>query len=288
MIRMWRESDETRAAIAEGRIPKIHTPYPEMTLAQRARDLGPITAEMRARVAAATTWSVAKDMVTLVTHAAARMPAETVERSDLPCPNGFALLEDPMFMGNEEGSVRIPFRALQWASDDTSAEVIAYRSRHDLAVDEEDVSREDQLSMPPLWPSHLTEWRFGQPSWAPDDQPAQAVAFLKALWTISAQPISVVATAPPGRAERRRAERIGLPDEGGVRVITLRRQRRELATDEEEGAVAWSHRWIVGGHWRNQYLPSTGGHRLQWIPDHVKGPADKPLVIKPTVFDVRR
>ena len=130
--------------------------------------------------------------------------------------------------------------------------------------------------------------QFGKPSWAPDDDPPQAVAFLKALWTISAQPISAVATAPPSRPERRRAERIGLPDAGGVRVITLRRQHRQTTAEDEELAVAWSHRWVVGGHWRNQYLPSTDSHRLQWIPDHVKRPADKPLVVKPTVFDVRR
>ena len=50
-----------------------------------------------------------------------------------------------------------------------------------------------------------------------------------------------------------------------------------------EGSVSWSHRWLVNGHWRNQWLPSRAAHRLQWIAGYVKGPASKPLVVKDRV-----
>jgi hypothetical protein len=42
------------------------------------------------------------------------------------------------------------------------------------------------------------------------------------------------------------------------------------------------------GHWRNQWLPSVATHRQQWIPEHIKGPGDKPLVLKSGVIDFKR
>lgn len=49
----------------------------------------------------------------------------------------------------------------------------------------------------------------------------------------------------------------------------------------------YSHRWIVSGHWRNQYYRRNDIHHPKWITAHVKGPKDKPLVVKEKryVFD---
>lgn len=46
----------------------------------------------------------------------------------------------------------------------------------------------------------------------------------------------------------------------------------------------WSHRWLVSGHWRNQWYPSEGVHRPIWIDAFVKGPSDAPLLVRPTVY----
>lgn len=84
------------------------------------------------------------------------------------------------------------------------------------------------------------------------------------------------------RAESRRAERAGVPTD--VRVIELRHPLDRHRDDDDGGYVEWSHRWIVSGHWRNQACGE--GHterRLTWVAPHVKGPEDKPLVIRPTV-----
>lgn len=76
---------------------------------------------------------------------------------------------------------------------------------------------------------------------------------------------------------------------GLVKVIQLRRLEPVAAsTEPAERTVEWTHRWIVSGHWRNQYLPSCGLQRQQWIDPHVKGPDDLPLVVKPTVYNVAR
>jgi hypothetical protein len=55
---------------------------------------------------------------------------------------------------------------------------------------------------------------------------------------------------------------------------------------EDEFGREWSHRWVVRGHWREQWYPSEGVHRLIWIEAFVKGPEDRPLIIKDTVFSV--
>lgn len=67
-------------------------------------------------------------------------------------------------------------------------------------------------------------------------------------------------------------------------------RRRQYASDSEREAEAreYSHRWIVRGHMRNQPVGprnAKGGQRHErvWIAPYVKGPEDKPLVLKDRV-----
>jgi hypothetical protein len=125
---------------------------------------------------------------------------------------------------------------------------------------------------------------------------AESVGFMRrfmyALWSLMAQPIAVPVTERPGRAFRRRWERTAptAPHDGDVRVVTLRRATHGGSGDgpEEDFGPEWSHRWIVRGHWRKQWYSSESVHRLIWISPFVKGPDDKPLVLKDTVFEVVR
>jgi hypothetical protein len=80
-----------------------------------------------------------------------------------------------------------------------------------------------------------------------------------------------------GRGERRRVQR-ELP---ALRVLSLS-SGASVRPQEAAGAVAWSRRWIVRGHWRNQPCgPSRSLRRRIWIDPFIKGPEDKP-------FDERR
>ena len=64
-----------------------------------------------------------------------------------------------------------------------------------------------------------------------------------------------------------------------IKVIQLR--RRSTATNADESvSVDYSCRWLVRGHWRNQFYPGSQSHRPRYIQPYVKGPDDKPL--KPT------
>lgn len=82
--------------------------------------------------------------------------------------------------------------------------------------------------------------------------------------------------APP-RFTKRRMQRAKI-EPGGITVVTLRKRKQHH--EGESNPVDWQNRWMVSGHWRNQWFPSLQSHRQIWINQYVKGPEDKPLVIK--------
>jgi hypothetical protein len=142
-----------------------------------------------------------------------------------------------------------------------------------------------------LMPTGGSEWPMGaltsefDTAPAEDDLQRQSMVedrrLLSTFWALASQKIVIESRHQPSRAERRAAQREGRPlDE--VRVIRLRepatRSRGDAGSD-----VEWSHRWIVGKHWRNQWYPASGQHRPKLIEAYQKGPADKPLVLRETV-----
>lgn len=72
-----------------------------------------------------------------------------------------------------------------------------------------------------------------------------------------------------------------------VRVVDVREHdepEREASADGVRKYRPYDHRFIVSGHWREQaYGPNHSERRRQWIAPFVKGPRDKPLVLKDTV-----
>ncbi len=108
-----------------------------------------------------------------------------------------------------------------------------------------------------------------------------------ALWRFLNQKLLTTVVDPVPRGMRRAAIRKAedLPE---VRIIQLRSTRPGDTQRGEELGRDWSHRWIVRGHWRQQWHPSTSEHQLAWIDPYIKGPQEKPLVIRPTVYEVTR
>jgi len=83
-----------------------------------------------------------------------------------------------------------------------------------------------------------------------------------------------------GRGERRRMER-ELP---GLRMLSLATGASQTLAQAQR-TVAWSHRWMVRGHWRLQpYGAERKLRRLKWIDPYVKGPEDKPLDTRSTIW----
>lgn len=101
-------------------------------------------------------------------------------------------------------------------------------------------------------------------------------------------------TAAHERAERHARKRVqaqGWTHEPLIRVVKLRTRetRAHTAGESDTATIDWSCRWVVRGHWRQQFFPSRNEHRPLWILPHLKGPEEKPL--KPpraTVFAIVR
>lgn len=73
-----------------------------------------------------------------------------------------------------------------------------------------------------------------------------------------------------------------------VRIVDVRenldRPDGRAAGGRQRERREYSHRFIVNGFWRNQaYGPNHSLRRRQWIPPFIKGPKNKPLIVKDTV-----
>jgi hypothetical protein len=109
---------------------------------------------------------------------------------------------------------------------------------------------------------------------------------LAAMWQLSSQPnITDTTDAEPDRATQRRLSRRGhaVPP---VRIVNLaaRHGAHRTESEESEGGRTYTRRWIVEGHWRQQACgPQWSQRRPTYIPAHVKGPTDAPLVTREAV-----
>lgn len=220
------------------------------------------------------------DMVSLVEAAHLTMPDQKLEEIDPPSPHGLVFMETPFtdpdtsILGTD-----IPTNALLW--------MVNYVTDQDLwavnIISLTNVGGDVGWFVP-----GFTTWPFGQCRQAAGDPIDQADrGRAAALWTLSQQSrVCPVATSYPDRAAARRLKAAGMPPTSGdVRLLDLRRPAGSNAAGGSH--IEYSHRWMVSGHWRNQWMPASRTHRAQWIAPHVKGPDDKPLVIRDDVRVVR-
>lgn len=119
-----------------------------------------------------------------------------------------------------------------------------------------------------------------------------ALRTLIATWLIMGQPIVSTDPEPLPRQIRRRIMRETGKEPPAVHVVKLREARRPRPEPEEvdaDGKRRYDrYRWVVHGHWRQQWYPSRNDHRPIYIPDHIKGPEHAPFKDVQRVFDLRR
>lgn len=70
-----------------------------------------------------------------------------------------------------------------------------------------------------------------------------------------------------------------------IRVIYLTRGRGEATG--LRAAVTRASRWVVRGHYRDQWYPSLGEHRRIWIAEHEAGHPDAPVRVRRIVYALR-
>lgn len=256
---------------------------------------------------------VSEDMTAVAKAAARSMPRQELRRDDLPTERGFMLYDSPVVCW-DPGDGPLTVDGFAWRSAGIrdygrkypDAECVCPPKPYCAACDggplpctcpgcqcaaSEPAGEGEEFMIYPLWyvkdrsmyvPLY-GDHSGGEMTWIVGDIPCNTIdgvaESLLATWTLMQQSLSVCERAYADRAERRRSARANLPSE----IVVIRLRRRSIdgkigndSTDER----SWTHQWLVNGHWRNQWLPSRAAHRLQWISAYVKGPSDKPFIVK--------
>ena len=245
---------------------------------------------------------VEPDMMTLVEAAAASFQPEPLQPNDVISDAGFLWLPRPVVMEDVYGKV-LSYRAISWKNavfKEGGGSGIVLFLYHGRGDPDDYEAEENTERFPVLTLAHVTPWEFGHDYFDVTKYPHEAFAidpefeaanpgairgtknlsqFIGALFRVMSQTIAVRTQRVPSRQFRKRAKP-WLPDKKIV-VVTLRRHREAGYPAEPGGTTPeWTHRWLVSGHWRNQWFPSLSIHRQVWISPYTKGPEDKPLVIR--------
>lgn len=233
---------------------------------------------------------IADDMLDLLLHAAESLEPYNFRASALPWPRAlvcasrpFLTLPDPNDQAQDVDIV-----GLQWSDylvDSPGKAHVLCPLSHSHGPDLLAPIGVSTLQEGVAWAAlRGTERNLSETAYeATEDLQGQIARLCCALWLLVQQRIATRRRVLPERAARRQWDRLQHRPLPEILVIELRKTTSESRSTEEPGFVDWRHRWIVDGHWRNQYRPSTGDHVPTWIAPYVKGPEDKPLLTKPRV-----
>lgn len=250
--------------------------------------------KIQPRIQTAETYYVAPGMCDVLMQNAAQLPSFELRPQDVVSPSGFAYFGRPLTFHDTKGA-RTTVRAVSWyqtspeeaglGDDKQRITVTWYSHREDLAGKYIDPAEAPKLA--PWILDTITMWPYGW-SW---EEIGEDARILLTFWLIISQPIGYPRGIAPDRRLRRQADRT-LPDHGDIRVCYLRKRVPRNPDlweyPEDQGESHYSHRFMVRGFWRNQWYPSQNRHKPRWIAPFIKGPDDKPLIIRDTVNFVNR
>ena len=208
------------------------------------------------------------DMTHLVDQAAEDIPEDMIVfGSDLPDMHGLAYLAAPLNLAD----VRVD--AISWAQVGSRCALIAYSARHghDDEIGMQIARTSTAGHLPLLIPVDFQMIQFGDP--LPERMTAR---FMAAWWHLIQQPLTALPRERASKGDTRRDKRLRMGDR--VTEVRLRSPKAKYAPDHDP-RWQYSHRFLVKGHWRNQPY-KDGEVRKIYIAPFVKGPADKPLIIR--------
>ncbi len=238
----------------------------------------------------------APEICKLIEATSDSIPAYSLRQEDLPTPYGFCWFPEGMTLPGpaqpDDHVTRMPF--VIWANrfDGGGLHIILGQSVN---------------YRPSGLPGTIAVWDFGQTiddviegipkmkengpdGITPEMMTARTIKQLRIVAAALAfmnQRILKTTPERPARTTRKRAARIW-ESEPIIRVVHLRRVAQSGQPSDGRD-VEWSCQWVVSGHWREQFYPSTKEHRPLWILPYIKGPEDKPLKVSAQrVFAVER
>lgn len=210
------------------------------------------------------------------------LPPFPLHPSDLLTDTGFVLFERSIPLSLEGSEDLGGAAGLGWATS-SGNDAIVMTVLADLGV-----ATGTPSELGAMFPIHGTMtwagWRFGD-----DWQNSQVWRLVAAFLRLVQERTVVREHAPIPRSAVRRAARAGDTTPSGITVFTLRRPQNRPADDDADGlSPQWSHRWVVRGHWRQQWYPSQNRHAPVRVGPYVKGPEGLPLKHTTRIFDVSR
>lgn len=237
--------------------------------------------------------------------------------TDLPVPNGFLYFDKPFDIldrfdrpvqlgaaawqpiisireGEERKSLDVEAIMREWAENSGDFDDSVTRlggiaiSLYEPIGDETRARAAEHgvMQVPPLDLMHVSPWYFGM-EFAGNDFDENGLETGAGWWwrilqvslRLMQQKIAAKHQWRSERHQRREMARIEFGERETL-VVRLRKEKRDSEPGDSEPAN-YSHRFIVGGHWRNQWYPKSQEHRQIWISPYVKGDESLPLVVKP-------
>ena len=133
------------------------------------------------------------------------------------------------------------------------------------------------------------------PSGMSGDQHAETSLLFTRFWLSAAQWMRqrvLVRSRPPSvmPKNKKRSRKLARRSKGRIPTIEIVQLRRTERGPTTGGGTSRSYsvRFIVHGHWRNQWYSRAGVHAPKWIEAYVKGPHNAPLKESLRVYDVSR
>jgi hypothetical protein len=224
---------------------------------------------------------VTSEMCQLIEMAAPTFKREPWQESDLLTSSGFVLFAQTieLYEGTPGDQVLMPYGALSWwgvvereGATPFAVHLAFYVDMHALVERAPELVRAHERDLP-----RLDLWKTtnaGIDGECVGSELEQLAATTLRLMREFRPAQRHSSRERPDRATRKRAKRAGLV-EHDVLVVRLRREGK--LSERLGGSVDYAHRFMVSGHWRNQWYPSLHRHRQVWVTPYVKGPADKPF-----------
>lgn len=269
----------------------------------------------------AETFALTHEMHSLVHSLALGSAEDTIPESmclhELPAMEGFVRLPEPILL-RDISKVDYPMRAFAWYVDPTRVYEWSDTLKRKMPVVSIALFSENwkddpylvEHGKPPPGPAlsllhfapfnlddlrsawHLSDYERADPRVHNEDQAEYQMParYMVLFWLVANQKLAshrrYEARQLGGITAMRAREAKIVPR---VRVITLRRERVQTDPDPEGGGREFSHRWAVRAHWRHQPCgPGRQDRKWVLVTAHIRGPDDKPLILKERAFDLRR
>ncbi|WP_062012147.1 hypothetical protein [Streptomyces hygroscopicus] len=281
---------------------------------QTARQERQAAGDWAVALQAAELFYVSAEVTRMAVSAGMALPSYRLHPEDLPATHGLLVWEEPATDSLEGGEhIGAPIVGISWAMRGGGVQFRTWCHREDwirhMAKGEpraglRDLSPEEIRILRRTQPQAIVCMSrgflpFGQvPGWLssmPADTSTMSVVELEdhsrsathqeqaeralvVTWLLMGQSLSREEDVQAPRSSAKFIARINPNLLTAVRYVQLR-HRTVLGREHGDGSGrGYRHRWIVRGHWRNDYYPSRKAHRPIWIDQHIKGPDGAPIL----------